>query len=332
MVELSSFPSASEILNGLSQSVITGTAPNQGCSGWYFQNYVIVLGKPINGLPLLVPAKDVSVYFSAATFGKAWVTNNYGVASVGCIWQYDVVGYMVKVQHPNLNFGNGFGQFSNWIYRNVLDKAKPIIVQGDMKMPCGNLPSIPINPPSLTSPASILNISTPALSFDFPGYGNVFPSNSSPFSFAIQIDGNQVANGTIGDSRIVNFNFGSILSVPSLKSLLGKKEVNIKVIVTYAGCTREGNIYVNFPNPCTLFKTMMNEPSLPPIIAPATSLFVNLTGIRLECPDNPDANKILDKIKGTVSLGNFAAVPFDISQGSATFDLSKLFQIVSLPR
>lgn len=334
MVELSTIPTPMDLAKGVNLSLAMNSVSKLPCGFGTTQNVVAVLVKPSNiGLPLLIPLADATVYVTvlgAAT--RRFITNQFGVVSIGCFSSITPQGYTVKISHPTADFGKGLGYPGTDIYRSAFEITKPIIIQGSKYITC-NRQSLSLNvPTSLQSPTSVLKIGTPPISFGFPEYGDVFPTNSSPASYSIQIDGKQVASGTVGDSRIVNVDFGSIISTPALKALLGRKEVNIKVIVSLAGCTKEGSVYINFPDICSRFNTIMDEPNLPPNIALNNPLFVSLRGIRLECPENPDANKLIDRVKGTVSLGNLPAAPFDISQGSATFDLSKLFPISSLVR
>lgn len=335
MLELSSLPSPSSLVGGINLPLAINSAPRLGCGFGTVQNVVAVLAKPSNtDLPLLFPLAGATVYvnvYGAAT--KSFITNQLGVTSIGCFSFATPQGYSIKVSHPTVDFGKGYGYPGIGIYRSALELAKPIIVQGDTYLSCMSPKSISIiAPTSLPSPASILKISTPQISFGFPGYGTIFPTNLSPANYSIQIDGKEVASGTVGDSRTVDVDFGSILSMPALKSLLGKSNINIKVIVSFAGCTKEGNAAINFPLECSRFITQIDSLTTPPSILPGTPLLVSMAGIKQVCSDNPDITKILDNVKGTISLGNLSSVPFTISNGNAVIDLAKIFPITSLFR
>lgn len=350
MSELSSLPSSSSVVKGLNLSSLLNTATNLNCQPVLFvpsyQNYVIVVGKPTNtALPLLLPVKDVTVSVASPTIRK-WITNNNGIASIGCFTQLNVEGYTVTVKHPLMNFdGKGLGRESSLIYRNVLDIRKPIIVQGDYNLPCdtGYIPTPLLSGFNL---GSIPSITAPVPAFDFGEYGRIFPSNTQGgIVLSIFVNDKKVVETTKTTDTSFVFNLPGTLSdiltgvTPFSAPLTPGSTISVYAVATIGACSKRSQTTTLsiptipiLPTPeqlCREVSTRLKSATgkiTPPInIIPGATSMLNISGLEDFCKTDPSNIKFISPVNraGTISVGN-KVMPFNVYNGEANIDLSRL--------
>lgn len=357
MSELSSLPSSSSVAKGLNLSSLLSTATNLNCSPVYgipsYQNSVIVLGKPTNtALPLLLPVRDATVDVASPT-SRRWITNNYGIAAIGCFTQANIEGYTVIVRHPKMNFdGKGIGQWSSLIYRSVFDIRKPIIIQGDIDIPCivGAVPTPIISGLNLGSVPSI-NIGVPA--FDVGDYGRVFPSNTQGgIVLSIYINDTKVLETTKTNDTSTIFNFpGTLQNVltgetPLPAPLKPGSTISVYAIATMGSCQQKSQVTTVYipvipviPTPselCAAISTRLNSAAgkitPPSIIIPGITSALEISGLEDFCKSDPSNTKFITPANrtGYISLDG-KQLQFDVYAGRASIDLSKLITAPTTP-
>ena len=371
MVELSSLPPPSSLVRGINLAQAVGLAPNLGCAysiitGQLLQNTVIVIAKPTNTeLTLLLPVENATVEVSvlgvtlpfALSKTKKWSTPANGIVSIGCFYQYAPQGYTVRVLHPNVDFGNGKGQYSSSIRRTTFNQTTPIIIQGDMDIPC-DTSTFP-TPPLLSNweLGSVPTITMAAPFFNMPGYGAVFGMNARTGIVAsLFINGKKVYEANTKSNEKIPYTFPDILqnillkTTPFKSPLAPGSTMEVYMTITLGSCQRSSNVIriaipplPTIPTPseiCKAVSTRLNSINgainPPSILLPTGSNFLSIKGLEEFCndPTNPkylNAIGLINKAGiGKITLGDLPSANFDIFNGAASIDLSRIFSLTSL--
>ncbi len=320
----------------------------QGCPSSFFgvqyQNPVaiVVVAKPTNtNLPFYVPVPNARIIRTVDTISQSDKFTDSSGIFIDCISKIGVGVADYRVQKDNVNFGNGFGSPSNpfTLYSVGLSQPNSNLFTGDINLPCDLSPLPTPVTSGFGSISSIPSITLQTPSFNMPGYGILNPSDiPAGIPISIYINDQRVFSSSITDNRNVIYNLPATLSgilsgsSPFAVRLTPGSTISIYATAQLGSCTkRSQTITVRLPSQiCANFITQMDEPSLPPVIAPNTSLLVGIRNIKQVCSDNPNIFQLLNNARGTISIGNLPPVPFDISNGNAIIDLSRVFNISSL--
>jgi hypothetical protein len=220
------------------------------CPSLAYPFVIVVLAKPDNTkLPAYIPVEGATINITYGILSKTLATDLNGIA-VYCRSRVGIIAGAVRVKKDGVDFGNGYGVYSDYKNLSVLIVAtrKFITFNGTIKIPCPTA-KIPVATSNFNRLDSRPSIFTQPLKANYEGYGGVDVGGS----FRLFIGGVQVGSGTVQPGSRIDHTLPTPLKdLGNIKDMLGKS-VQVRVEIDHGGCTFTGEQTVSIPSlavPC----------------------------------------------------------------------------------
>jgi hypothetical protein len=206
--------------------------------------FIVAIAKPTNtSLPLYLPVSGATVEGRVSSMGLT-VKSLSAFADLkgitySCIsimpWWVGIT-YEFRVKQYNVDFGNGFGQYSKWKFATDI-----VVFEGKIDIPCVS-GTFPINADFLNL---IPRVWSDPISINVPGYKTITPTG---MPFTIYVNNVEIGSGTFTGAPLSFTSTKKLTDIPALLAAMGKS-VEVKAVIKFGVCEWVGRKTITLPAP-----------------------------------------------------------------------------------